>query len=160
MRDGEGRGEKIGLAARKIFLLPPPRKKFHRAYHLYLERNKSIPRNILASLALMWLGVHSSVVRWFWRALWGSGKETWRGGLEGRARTAGYSGVRTTLEDHEEVAGIIYWINLCLNLMGIILSLKSIGWKRHLGRNLNNFWKKFMILISSYYCTFRVLTLP
>lgn len=71
-----------------------------------------------------------------------------------------YSCVRTSLEDHEEVVEVIYCINLGLNLMGIIFSLKSSGGKRHLGKSFNNFWKKFLILISSYYCVFKVLTLP
>ena len=64
----------IAWAAAKIFPLSPQRK-IHQVYSLYLKINKFIPRNIGGSLALRWLGVHSSVVRRFWRALWGSRKE-------------------------------------------------------------------------------------
>lgn len=51
MRDGGGEGENW-LGSKENISLTSPKKKFQRAYRLYLERNKFIPRNILGSLAL------------------------------------------------------------------------------------------------------------
>lgn len=45
-----------------------------------------------------------------------------------------YICVITILEDHEEVVEIVYWINLCLNLMGIIF--KEQLWKNASGEKL------------------------